>query len=304
MNATMYANLSSEANTLRELLDNIPLDNVIDRLGIESRLEEVEYELSCINPFHITKKARLTFRGGPVIGSQAISAIFAAKATDFFANAVAAVSAGLSGTLNFKGPIPDKNINNLMITGTAIGSFGFEFELPEPDSFDLCPEQSIVGKAVDEIRALFEVSAIGSDDDLSDLVEEIHPRAISKIYEFLNYLYEQDAKCGLEFDNKFFRFSSKQQLESALSRLNDNNIHEKTVNYKGIFSGALPASRNFEFETEIDKELIKGKISKDIIQPELIVKNWLLKPVRVQFTVITIGNSKPKFILKSLSDIQ
>lgn len=304
MNANMYANLSSEANTLRELLDNIPLENVIDRLGIESRLEEVEYELGCINPFHITKKARLTFRGGPVIGSQAISAIFASKATDFFANAVAAVSAGLSGALHFKGPIPDKNINNLMITGTAIGSFGFEFELPKPDNFDLCPEQSIVEKAVDEIRTLFEVSATGSDDDLSDLVEEIHPRAISKIYEFLNYLNEQDAKCGLEFNNKFFRFSSKQQLESALSRLNDNNIHEKIVSYKGVFSGALPASRNFEFETEIDKELIKGKISKDIAQPELIVKNWLLKPVKVKFAVITIGNSKPKFILKSLNDIQ
>ena len=304
MNATMYANLSSEANTLRELLDNIPLDNVIDRLGIESRLEEVEYELGCINPFHITKKARLTFRGGPVVGSQAISAIFASKATDFFANAVAAVSAGLTGALHFKGPIPDKNINNLMITGTAIGSFGFEFELPKPDNFDLCPEQSIVEKAVDDIRALFEVSATGSDDDLSDLVEEIHPRAISKIYDFLNYLNEQDAKCGLEFNNKFFRFSSKQQLESALSRLNNNNIHEEIVTYKGVFSGALPASRNFEFETEIDKELIKGKISKDISQPELIVKNWLLKPVKVKFTVITIGNSKPKFILKSLNDIQ
>ncbi len=304
MNATMYANLSSEANTLRELLDNIPLDNVIDRLGIESRLEEVEYELGCINPFHITKKARLTFRGGPVVGSHAISAIFASKATDFFANAVAAVSAGLSGALHFKGPIPDKNINNLMITGTAIGSFGFEFELPKPDNFDLCPEQSIVEKAVDEIRSLFEVSATGSDDDLSDLVEEIHPRAISKIYEFLNYLNEQDAKCGLEFNNKFFRFSSKQQLEAALSRLNDNNIHEEIVSYKGVFSGALPASRNFEFETEVDKELIKGKISKDIAQPELIVKNWLLKPVKVKFTVITIGNSKPKFILKSLNDIQ
>jgi hypothetical protein len=94
MNATMYANLSSEANTLRELLDNIPLDNVIDRLGIESRLEEVEYELGCINPFHITKKARLTFRGGPVVGSQAISAIFASKATDFCCGSVCGFNRG------------------------------------------------------------------------------------------------------------------------------------------------------------------------------------------------------------------
>lgn len=304
MNAIMYANLYSEASTLRELLDNIPVDNVIDRLGIESRLEEVEYQLTCINPFHIPKKAKLTFRGGPVIGSKAISAVFASKATDFFASAVAAVSAGLSGTLNSKGPIPDKNINNLMITGTAIGSFGFEFELPAPDLFDLCPEPPVAEKAVDEIRALFEVSATGSDDDLSDLVEEIPPRALSKIYEFLNYVNEQDAKCGLEFNNKFFRFSTKEQLESALARLNDKNIHEEVVTYKGTFTGALPASRSFEFKTEINKELIKGKISKDIDQPELIVKDWLLKSVQVKFTLITIGKSKPKYILKSIKDIK
>ncbi|MHC6186802.1 hypothetical protein ACYU0V_11760 [Acinetobacter sp. X9] len=304
MNAILYTNLSSEANTLKELLKNIPEENVIDRLGIQSRLEEVEQELRCVNPFHINKRAKLTFRGQPVEGSQAISATFAAKATKFFSDAVSAVSAGLTGKLNFKGPVPDSSLNQLMITGTAIGSFGFEFELPKPDNFDLCPEESIVEKAVDDIRQLFESAALGTDDELNDLVEEIHPRAVSKIYDFLKFLEEQDAKCGLEFNNKFFRFNDKDQLENAIHRLDDNNIHEEIVTFKGFFQGALPSARTFEFKTEIEGEIIRGKIGKDITNPEKLNSDWFQKAAQVKFTVIRVGNSRPKFILESLADIK
>ncbi|MGV0886014.1 hypothetical protein V6760_03965 [Acinetobacter venetianus] len=304
MNALMYKNLSSEVQHLKNLLNQIPEENVIDRLGLQNRLKAAEKRLQSTNPYHINKTAKLTFRGNPVIGSEAISANFAAKATKLFSDAVAAVSAGLSGALNFKGPIPDCNTNQLMITGTAIGSFGFEFELPRADNFDLCPEQSIVEKAVNEIRELFEISAIGTDDSLNDLIEEIHPRAISKIHDFLIFLLEQNAKCGLEFDNKFFKFSDKNQLQNAINRLDDENIHEEQVTYRGYFQGALPSARNFEFKTEIDDEIVKGKIGKDILNPEKLNSDWYQKVVQVKFTVIRVGNSRPKFILESLSDIK
>lgn len=304
MNALMYKNLSSEIKHLKNLLDQIPEENVIDRLGLTNRLKAAEKKYQATNPYHINKTAKLTFRGKPVIGSEAISANFAAKATKLFSEAVAAVSAGISGGLNFKGPIPDCNVNQLMITGTAIGSFGFEFELPRADNFDLCPEQSIVEKAVNEIRELLEVSAIGTDDKLNDLVEEVHPRAISKIHDFLAYLLEQNAKCGLEFDNKFFRFNDEHQLQNSIKRLDDENIHEEQVIYRGFFQGALPSARNFEFKTEIDNEIIKGKISKDIANPEKLNSDWYHKAVQVKFTVIRVGNSRPKYILESLSDIQ
>lgn len=304
MNALMYKNISSEIQHLKKLLDQIPEENVIDRLGLENRLKAAEKHLQSANPYHINKTAKLTFRGSPVIGSEAISANFAAKATKLFSDAVAAVSAGMSGALNFKGPIPDCNANQLMITGTAIGSFGFEFELPRADNFDLCPEQSIVEKAVNEIRELFEVSAIGTDDKLNDLIEEVHPRAVYKIHNFLTFLLEQNAKCGLEFENKFFRFEDENQLSNSINRLDDENIHEEQVTYKGFFQGALPSARNFEFKTEIDSEIIKGKIGKDITNPEKLNSDWYQKAAQVKFTVIRVGNSRPKFILESLSDIQ
>lgn len=304
MNALMYKNLSSEVQHLKTLLEQIPQENVIDRLGLTNRLKAAEKRLQSTNPYHINKTAKLTFRGNPVIGSEAISANFAAKATKLFSDAVAAVSAGMSGALNFKGPIPDSNTNQLMITGMAVGSFGFEFEIPRVDKFDLCPEQSIVEKAINEIRELFEVSANGSDDKLNDLVEEVHPRAVAKIHDFLSFLLEQNAKCGLEFENKFFRFSDEKQLQNSIDRLDDDNIHEEEVIYKGFFQGALPSARNFEFMTEIENEVIKGKISKDIPNPEKLNSDWYKKIAQVKLTVIRVGNSRPKFILESLTDIQ
>ncbi|WP_353172382.1 hypothetical protein [Acinetobacter rudis] len=304
MNALMYKNISSEVEHLKKLLAQIPEENVIDRLGLTNRLEAVESRLLSVNPYHIQKTAKLTFRGNPVIGSEAISANFAAKATKLFSDAVAAVSAGMSGALNFSGPIPDSNTNQLMITGTAIGSFGFEFELPRVDKFDICPEQSIVEKAINEIRELFETSAIGSDDKLNDLIEEVHPRAVTKIHDFLIFLFEQNAKCGLEFEDKFFRFNDEQQLENSINRLDDANIHDERVTFRGFFQGALPSARSFEFKTEIDNEVIRGKISKDIMNPEKLNSDWYKKAVQVKLTVIRVGNSRPKFILESLSDIQ
>lgn len=303
MNALMYANLSAERNTLKELLANTPQENVIDRYGLENRLEEVESCLESINPYHIVKRAKLTFRGNPVIGSEAISASFATKATKIFSDAISAISAGMTGEFHFKGKIPHSNLNQLMITGTAIGSFGFELELPRPNQGDLVPEISITEKAINNVRMLFELAATGTDDELIDLLEEIHPRAIAKIHEFLGFLDEQDARCGLEFDNHFFRFQDSKQVAFALSRLNEENFVEKVIPYKGFFQGILPSTHSFEFRTEIDSDVIKGKISSDIPNKDLINPAWLFKPVTVNFIVVTIGNSRPKFILKSVDNI-
>lgn len=303
MNAIMYANLSAEIESLEKLLADIPEYDVIDRMGLENRLADIKAKLGTTNPYHLTKKAKLTFRGSPVIKSEAISATFAAKATKLFSEAVSACCVGLSLPLNFNGPIPNSQVNQLMITGTAVGSFGFEFELPQSDTSDLCPITSDTEKAIDTIRALFFTLANGSDDDLSDLIEEVQPRAVKKIHNFLKFILDQDARCGLEFDSKFFRFSTNAQIENSIQRLDDENIHEIVIKEEGSFRGSLPNTRSFEFNKFDQNGIIKGRISKDIINPEAISIEYLFKPVIAKFTVITIGNSKPKYILKSLEDI-
>ena len=89
----------------------------------------------------ISKKAIVTFRGKPVNESHGITAEFSGKAINGLNEMVASVVASLNNNLKFMGPIPNREQHQLMITGTAVGSFGFEFELPEP-KYDIFAEKN------------------------------------------------------------------------------------------------------------------------------------------------------------------
>src|SRR5690606_10006692 len=121
--------------------------------------------------------------------------------------------------------------------GTAIGSFGFEFELPADSLF---PDQEKTEEALQRMQSLLEASAIGSDDEVAELVDVIHPRAVKKISEFLGVLSHYQAWCGLEFKHKIFKFEGMEQLEKSAGRLKEENIKEGRVTYQGKFLGVLP----------------------------------------------------------------
>lgn len=287
--------LSSEIRELEQMLDGIPSTAVIQRISLESRLksarEALEQELACCRPSH----ARLTFRGKPVVGNHGISADFGGKASSAFADAFAAVVAGLNESLQFMGPIPDRAKNQLLITGTATGSFGFEFELPAAGLF---PDQEKTGDALQKIVSLLEASASGSDDDVAELVDAIHPRAVKKISEFLGLLAQNQAWCGLEFRDKRFRFDGFEQLGRSASRLGEDNIKEHSEIYQGEFVGVLPNSRTFEFQAS--NGLIKGKIGPSIEDPDLILREWLKRDVTITLSVVQVGQGRPRYTLPSL----
>jgi len=296
--------LESEIKQLQFMLRDIPLENVIDRLSLEQRLEHATNLLGNFTEQKDPKKARLTFRGTPVIGSHGIVADFAAKASLSFTDAVAAVAAGLSDQLRYMGPIPNRNLNQLLITGTAVGSFGFEFEIPCCDSnqLELLSEPTMAELAVDKVKALFELSATGSDDEITDLVDEIHPRAVRKVYDFLDQLLQNNAWCGLEFKDTYFKYQDIQQLGVSAQRLKAENIREDKEEYSGEFLGILPTSRNFEFKT-IDQKVIRGKIGPEIEDADILNKDYLHKPVTTTFSVIQVGHSRPRFTLDNLQDV-
>ena len=102
----------------------------------------------------------------------------------FFPKLVTAIAAGLSDNLQGKGPIPDKQKNQLLITGTAIGSFGFEFELPVLEDESLAPGLSSVEKALKLVQDLFQQAAEGSDDDIADLLMKFIHVLLKKLPNF------------------------------------------------------------------------------------------------------------------------
>lgn len=310
MNHDDYMFLASEISELETILAEIPKERVIDRRGFETRLNNAKEELAKIDPAVLPKKARLTFRGLPVFGSYGIGAEFASKASSAFTDAFAAIVAGISENLRYMGPIPDKEKNQLIITGTAIGSFGFEFELPPPPSprdssqpeMDLgVPHNTEV--AMQKLETLFRVTSEGNDDDLSDLVDELHPRAVKKVAEFLEYISEQEAWCGLEFDNSTFRFSGSDQVRNSAQRLAADNIKETTEEYAGHIAGALPAGRTFEFQLADQKGILRGKVGLEIDDPNVLNHEYLYRPAVLTLQVVQVGQGRPRYTLAKLSDI-
>lgn len=220
--------LLSEIHELQQMLKGLPAEAVIQRISFENRLKGARkaLEQESLNP--TPSRVMLTFRGRPVDGSRGVAADFGGKAAAAFTDAFAAVVAGLNDCLQFKGPIPERTKNQLLITGTAVGSFGFEFELP---AVGLPSEANKAEDALQKMQALLEASATGSDDDLGDLVDAIHPRAVKKISEFLGLLSQNQAWCGVEFKNKIFKFAGLEQLTESVGRLAEANIREVRETY-------------------------------------------------------------------------
>lgn len=299
--SNQYVSVASEIHLLEGMLSEIPDENIIEKISIQSRIESAKKILSEMAAVPFSETLRLTFRGKPVLGRHGIAAEFGTKAAASFNEAYSAIIAALNEQLNYMGPIPDKTKHQLLITGTAVGSFGFEFELP-PSHPDLFPQSDQSVNALEILHDLLEMSADGSDDDVAEIVDAIHPRAVRKVAEFLAYVAQQQALCGLEFKNKMFRFKDSDQLNLAADRLQENNITQTEVAISGKLVGALPFSRTFEYEQE-DGVIIKGKIDKSIEDPDILNREWLNVNSSVTVTVIRVGEAKPRYHLKDLDSI-
>ena len=310
MNYDEYIFVSSEISELESLLAAIPSENVINRMGLEARLRSAKEAVAGFSPSQLPRKARLTFRGRPVFGSYGVAAEFASKASIFFTDAFSAVAAGISENLRYMGPIPDKEKNQLLVTGTAIGSFGFEYELPRTDLMaadthaDFFPGPNRPEDAMRKLEKLFQVAAEGSDDDITELVDEIHPRAVKKAADFLDYLSEQEAWCGLEFNERVFRFAGIEQIRSSAERLKSNNIKESDDIYTGEFQGVLPKGRTFEFKIVDQDVILKGKVGPEIEDADVLNRDFLHKLVKVRLHVIQVGQGRPRYTLPSLASIE
>lgn len=295
--------IRSEVSEIESILARIPPENVIDRFGLEARLGELNLELAALGDrVQDAERLQLTFRGQPVLGSRAIAADFAGAASSAFVDAFSAIIAGLKGSLRYSGPIPDKVSSRLMITGMATGSYGFEMELPAFQS-DLFAESATPGDAAQLLRELLRVSATGSDDDISDIVEAIHPRAVRKVADFLSVVSKKGAWCGLEFRNEYFKFDNLDQLKNSEYRLRSENIIEGEEVYFGEFQGILPKGRTFEFVLSDDSDVIRGRLGLDIGDPDILNREWLHKPIKVKFSYVQVGQSRPRYSVEKLEDI-
>ena len=297
MNVADRTYLMAERAFLQSRLADLPADALLTRMSATSKLQAVDQELARLperEPAHL----KLTFNGRPVIRSHGIFADFGMKAVNAFTEAVAAVAASLTAPLASMGPIPNRDQHQMLITSTAVGSFGFELEEHGNGQLPL-EEQSAVQQAIERTQSLLSGSIAFDDEQLADAATDLDRRALDKVRAFVATLADNEAVCALQYGHQAFRFSSVGQVREALQRLSTDNLIEQERQLQGHFEGALPHRRTFEFKLADSEEIIVGKIAPSIHDPSKI-NDHLHDRVTVAMTETRVGNGRPRYLLLAL----
>ncbi len=304
MNRQAYHQLLAERGTLEQLVAETPADEVIDLRSLQVRLETVNRLIGAQpQDKRLPSKARLTYRGRPVIGSYGVYADFGMSATKAFTDTVSMLAASYEVPLVSIGPIPNRRQNQLLITSTALGSFGFELEEHRDDTLALEEEESPVARALMQTQDLLQGAATGSDDDLTDAASGHDERVIAAARTFLKTLIDHEAVCGLTVKDRAFSFRDVGEVRRSFERLSQDNIHEDVRALEGEFIGALPHRRTFEFRLSGTHEIIVGKMGPGIILPEQINAH-LYASVRIEVLTTQVGQGRPRYVLGTLPDWQ
>ena len=300
MNLQEYRQLLAEKEELQRLLAELPADREIERIGLESRKQDIEAALATQTlPSREPIYARLTFRGKPIVGSHGIFAEFGANAVNAFAKAVSSIGASMDRPLGTRGQLPKQDEFRLLITGTALGSFGFRLEEAAQEDLTLFPLQPVLESAIEQTQAIMRAT-LGSDDELTDALADADSRALDALRKFLDEMANNEAVCSLEFKGDIFRFADVEQLRRSSNRLQQDNIHESEETLIGLFLGVLPNRRTFEFQVTDTQEIITGKVSNKIEDPTQI-NHILEQSVSISVHTRSVGEGKPRFALLSYS---
>jgi hypothetical protein len=296
MDSKQLTMLMAERTALHTMIASTPEEDVIDRGSLQAKLEQVEALIALGSGARSPAKVRLTFRGRPVVGTQGIYADFSMRAVHGFTEAIAAVAASLTAPLRPMGPIPNREQNQLLITSTALGSFGFELEeLPVAQATP--DEPSLVEQALEKTQAVLTAAVQEDDDALADSAWEIDQRAVDKIRGFVETLQANEALCTIEFKTRHFRFANGKEVARTIERMSAANLQETNQSVRGSFVGALPYKRRtFEFRIEGSAEVIVGRFGPNVNRPEEINRH-IEHPCAAQFAVTRVGQGKPRYIL-------
>lgn len=298
MNQPNRAYLLAEIKFLQQQLAELPENARLTRMSNQARLKEVEAQLAQC-PLENTEPARvrLTFNGRPVIGTHGIFADFGMKAVNSFSDAITTLAASLLTPLAAMGRIPNREEYQLLITNTALGSFGFELEEYQNNHLLLQEEQSLVSIALEQTQAILSATLSGTDEELADSASEIDQRALEKIRNFLQTVADNEAVCTLQYRKQNVKFTDVGQIKRCLERLSQDNLQESEESLLGEFQGVLPKSRTFEFKLKgQDEEIIKGKISK-AFQDAALLNQHLNEETQIKVMKTSVGKGKPRYVL-------
>jgi hypothetical protein len=296
--------LSSDLAAVEGLLKDAPADDVVGRMSLEYRREEVAKQLTALSEVSESQAhAALFFGGEPVVGSEGIDADFAAKALGQYEDLVTKVWATANfGPLRKSGPVPYKQAARLHITGTMHGSFGFELaELGEPSQSDTIH----LRQAVDD-ASLAIIAATESDDALADAAASLDDRSFGALRDFLGQLRKSHATLRI-VSGEIERSLTLEAIELGAERTQASQIKEEEFSWSGRFSAVLPEARRFEFR-RVDGKVLTGRVSDELTLNDLYEMNERFggQDSVADFHVVTLsrsGSPYSRYVLLNLHEL-
>ena len=76
---------------------------------------------------------------------------------------------------------------------------------------------------------------------------------------------------------------------------------EKPEELRGELQGVLPKAHVFEFKLADSSQVIRGKISPIVSDPDALDRE-LHRPTVIQVMVTRVGNGRPRYLLEALGD--
>lgn len=266
--------LQTEKANLQDMMDKLSPERKLTYLSLQSRLEEIESRLVEARRGREPARALLTFQGPPVVDAQGIEVEFGTEATAAFTEVVSLVTAGLYGPLGKSKKSGNRSAHSLLITNIALGSFGFELVEHLPQKTQSCSgflEQTAVAEAFEWICEFLHRIPKSDHEELAEAAAHTDPEAITKLRNFFVLLARHGAGFSLDFDKYHVECFDPEELRIAAGRL-DSDIQTDEVALQGAFVGVLPHGRTFEFVDAGSLEIIRGRISRNIEDPNLILK--------------------------------
>jgi hypothetical protein len=260
--------LTGELAALDSLLASVRPNDLLGRIGLESRRREVATKLEDLAAItENVAKVAIFFGGEPVVGSTGIEAGFGTKVVGTFQEMLSKVWGSVEGgSLQATGPIKDKEASQLHITNLVHGSFGFLLEEIDDGTEPMfeTPLKMAADRVIEYIAAFADDNEVG----FSRAIEDMNPRVFQSIQDFFGYIYKGNATFRLvegERDQKFDRGA----VERAWLRAEASKVDEERMTATGKLLGIIPIGRRFEFEIDGAQKFTTGQIGEKFGQTYL-----------------------------------
>jgi hypothetical protein len=271
----------AEAASLSTMLSRLEPDDYLGRVGLESRLKELEevgYGAEEELP-ETMASANLFFGGEPVIGSTGIESGFAGRAISTFQDLVAKLAIEDRRFLGQRGPLPAHDDAKLHVTGILRGSFGFRLEELQPIGSIFAT--SLKG-AVERATHMLEAFSDASEESFEETLGATDPRSLMAARDFFALLGANNATLRLQAGEAELEIS-RPAIERARERALSSQVDEDTRYVDGRLSGLLPDAHMFELEIP-GQDVLSGKVTRALEKADLaeLLRTYLNQPVRAK----------------------